>query len=57
MKNNKYRKTNTTYKASMNHKLVQEQFEYQLKKALEEGTEKSISKKKRGKSYGTKNAV
>lgn len=57
MKNNKYRKTNTTYKASINHKLVQEQFEYQLKKALEEGTEKSISKKKRGKSYGTKNAV
>lgn len=48
MKNNKYRKTNTTYKASINHKLVQEQFEYQLKKALEEGTEKAYQKRKGG---------
>lgn len=54
---NRYLKTNTKYKANMNYKLVQEQFEYQLKKALEEGTEKSIRKKKRGRSYESKNAV
>ena len=54
---NKYLKTNTKYKANMKHKLAQEEFEYQLKKALEEGAEKSISKKKRGRSYESKNAV
>ena len=54
---NRYLKTNTKYKANMKHKLAQEEFEYQLKKALEEGAEKSISKKKRGRSYESKNAV
>ena len=48
---NRYVKANTKYKA--NRKLTQEQFEYQLKKALEEGTEKNIQKKNRDKSYAT----
>lgn len=46
---NRYRKTNTSYKANIKPKLSQEQFEYQLKQAIQDGEEKNKINKNRGK--------
>lgn len=57
MAKNKYFKTQMNYKSYVNDKKQEESFEYKLKKAIQDGDEKHRLNKKRGKSYGTKNAV
>lgn len=57
MAKNKYFKTQMNYKSYVNDKKQEESFEYKLKKAIQDGDEKYRLNKKRGKSYGTKNAV
>ena len=55
MRNNRQRKTSISYKANTDRKMQQNKFEYQLKKALEEGTEKSNKIKNKCKKAGNFN--
>ena len=45
MSKNRYFKTKINYKSYNKCNLLEEQFEYQLKKALEDGNEKGVKKK------------